>query len=166
MPAHGPPPRPFHLPHIELLLKSLRISRERLMSRSKIAVDTRLLRAMLQSLASQAPFDREFYLKANPDIAAAFASGQIPDLHQHFIESGYFEGRTGAMPEVDEAFYSDIYPDIGAAIASGTVASAAEHYARSGAAEGRLASEAMRAETERWASVLADETQARAASVQ
>lgn len=154
----------FHLPHIDLLLKSLRISRERLNSRSKVAVDTRMLRLLLESLAAQLPFDSAFYLKANPDVAKAFAAGQIPDLHRHFIESGYFEGRSAALSDVDDRFYSRTYPDVRAAIAAGAVNSAAEHYTMSGAAEGRLPSEAMRPEIERWASVMSDDTAPRAAA--
>jgi hypothetical protein len=162
MPADGTQPQPFYLPHIDQLLKSLRVSRERLSSRSKIAVDTRLLRVLLQTLAARLPFDSDFYLQANPDIAEAFKAGQIPDLHRHFVENGYLEGRAGAKPPVDEAFYAKAYPDIGLAISRGEISSAADHYATSGAAEGRVPSEAMRAEVERWAGVLSDDAAARA----
>ncbi len=162
MPDDATRSRQTFLPHIDQLLKSLRITRERLSSRSKIAVDTRLLRALLQSLAAQAPFDQEFYLKANPDIAAAFRAGQIPDLHVHYIENGYFEGRACALPLVDEVFYAKSYPDIGVAISRGEISSATEHYAQSGAAEGRIPSEAMRAEIDRWAAALADDQTGRA----
>lgn len=147
---------PVFLPHIEQLLAALRVSRERLNSRSKIAIDTRLLRTLLQSLAERLPFDPAFYLARNPDIAAAHAAGQIADLHRHFIESGFLEGRFGAPPEVDETFYAATYKDIGAAIARGEIPSAAEHYLRSGAAEGRLPSERLRPEVERWAAVLSE----------
>ena len=144
------------LPHIDLLLQSMRISRERLNSRSKVAIDTRLLRTLLQSLVRQLPFDPAFYLQQNPDIAAAYEAGKIPDLHRHFYESGFFEGRFGAPPPVDEDFYTANYQDIGTAIRRGDVASGAEHYMRSGAAEGRLPSEAMRPHVEQWTAVLSD----------
>jgi hypothetical protein len=144
------------LPHIDLLLQSMRISRERLNSRSKVAIDTRLLRALLQSLVRQLPFDPAFYLEQNADIAAAFKAGGITDLHGHFYESGFFEGRFGAPPPVDEKFYTANYLDIGTAISRGDIASGAEHYMRSGAAEGRLPSEAMRPLVEQWAAVLSD----------
>ena len=144
------------LPHIELLLQSLRISRERLASRSKVAVDTRVLRALLETLASQIPFDPQFYLDYNPDIALAHKAGQIKDLHKHFVESGFLEGRFGAMPPVDEAFYTSMYKDIAPAVRRGDIGSATEHYIRAGAAEGRVPSEALRPAVERWASVLAE----------
>ncbi len=145
-----------YMPHIELLLQSLRISRERLSSRSKVAIDTRVLRALLETLASQMPFDPYFYLDNNPDIAAAHKAGQIKDLHKHFVETGFLEGRFGARPPVDEAFYTATYKDIAPAVRRGDIASATEHYIRAGAAEGRVPSEAMRPMVERWASVLAD----------
>lgn len=144
------------LPHVELVLQALRITRERLASRSKVAIDTRLLRTLLQTLAAQLPFDADFYLAENDDIAIAHERGEIGDLHRHFIESGYFEGRFGAPPSVDEAFYAATYGDIGAAIRSGQLTSGTEHYMRSGAAEGRLPSESLRPQVERWASVLSD----------
>jgi hypothetical protein len=144
------------LPHIDLVLQSLRISRERLASRSKVAIDTRLLRALLQGLAAALPFDPSFYLAQNDDIRAAHAAGQIPDLHRHFIESGYLEGRFGTAPKVDEVFYAKAYKDIGPAIKRGDIASGRDHYIKSGAAEGRIPSEALRPLVERWAGVLGD----------
>ena len=144
------------LPHIDQLLLSLRITRERLNSRSKVAIDTRLLRTLIYCLAERLPFDPEFYLAENADVAAAFESGQITDLHRHFIESGFIEGRFGAAPVVDEPFYASTYNDIGAAIRRGEIASATEHYVNAGAAEGRIPSEAMRPDIERWAAVLSD----------
>jgi hypothetical protein len=155
-PAAIPGARPVFLPHIDQLLQALRISRERLNSRSKVAIDTRLLRILLHSLAGQLPFDPEFYLDSNADVAAAYESGSITDLHRHFIETGFIEGRFGAAPEVDEPFYAASYKDIGAAIRRGEVASARDHYVRAGAAEGRIPSEAMRQDIERWASVLSE----------
>jgi hypothetical protein len=151
LPAHPP-----FLPHIALLLQSMRIGQERLCSRSKVAIDTRLLRALLHSLAGQLPFDPDFYLAQNDDVAAAYETGAITDLRRHFIESGFIEGRFGAQPLVDEAFYANSYKDIGAAIRRGEIVSATEHYIQAGAAEGRIPCEAMRPEVQRWAAVLSD----------
>ena len=149
---------PEYLPHIDLLLRALRINRERLDSRSKIAVDARLMRALLQALAARAPFSDEFYLGAYPDIAAAHAAGDIPDLQRHYVESGFFEGRSGAPPVVDEAFYTSYYKDIGQAVSRGEVASGSEHYLRSGAAEGRVPNQRVKPEIDYWMSILRDDT--------
>ena len=145
-----------YLPHIEQLLQSLRVSRERLASRSKVAIDTRVLRALLSTLVAQMPFDPAFYLAENEDIRAAYEAGQITDLHQHYINTGYLEGRFGAAPPVDEAFYAATYKDIIPAIRRGDILSGSDHYVRSGAAEGRIPSEALLPQIERWAAALAD----------
>lgn len=146
-----------YLPHIDIFLRSLRINRERLSSKSKIAVDAKLLRHLLQSLAEAAPFSAEFYMRNNPDIAEAHASGQITDLRAHFVEQGYFEGRSGAGPAVNEDYYSAAYPDVAEAVKRGDVASGGEHYLRSGAAEGRIPNPQVKGEIEGWLAVLRDE---------
>lgn len=146
-----------YLPHIDLLLQALRINRERLNSRSKIAIDTKLLRALLQALAARMPFSEEFYLEKYADIAEAHSVGKVPDLRLHFIESGFFEGRFGAPPPVDEAFYTTTYRDVGQAVLRGDIPSGAEHYLRTGAAEGRLPAEAMRSAVDNWMSLLRED---------
>lgn len=146
-----------YVPHIELLLQALRINRERLNSKSKIAIDAKLLRTLLQALAEALPFSAEFYADTYPDIAEAQASGQITDLKRHFVELGFFEGRCGAPPPVDEAYYLSQYKDIEAAVQRGDVKSGAEHYLRSGAAEGRIPSAALKPVVDGWVSVLRDD---------
>jgi hypothetical protein len=143
-----------YVPHIDLLTHSMRITRERLNSRSKIAIDVRLLRLVLQALVSHLPFSEPFYRATYGDLDAAAAAGAIPDLHRHFVETGFFEGRMAAPPEVDEAFYVALYPDVAGAIERGEVGSGAEHYLRSGAAEGRIPTPAVKAEVDEWMSLL------------
>lgn len=145
------------VPHIDLLLQTLRINRDRLNSRSKIAIDTRLLRALLRSIAAAMPFSAEFYLATYPDIAEAHAAGDVADLHEHFIESGYFEGRLGAAPEVDEAFYLSTYKDVAQGAQKGEIMSGAEHYLRTGASEGRIPNARLRGTIDNWMALLRDE---------
>ena len=146
-----------YLPHIDLLLQALRINRDRLNSRSKIAIDAKLLKTVLQAMVANSPFSEEFYKETYPDLATAHASGAIPDLHQHYVDTGFFEGRFGAPPPLDEAFYTSTYRDVGQAVLRGDVASGLEHYMRSGAAEGRLPNPAIQPELESWMMVLRDE---------
>lgn len=143
-----------YVPHVDLLAQAMRINRDRLGSRSKIAIDAKLLRWILQNLVSHMPFSDQFYREAYADIGAAAAAGQIPDLHRHYVETGFFEGRIGAPSEVDEAFYLASYPDVATAIERGEVSSAAEHYIRSGAAEGRVPSADLRPEVDAWMGLL------------
>lgn len=143
-----------YLPHIDLLLRAMRIGRDRLFGSSKVAVNARLLRALIQCAVERAPFDGEFYRASYPDIEEAFAAGRIPDLHRHFVETGYLEGRCGAPPSFDEVFYALTYRDVARALKQGDIASGREHYIRSGAAEGRVPSPALTAEVALWSELL------------
>ena len=145
-----------YVPHIDLFLQALRINRERLDSRSKVAIDARLLKALLQTIVECAPFSEEFYLQNYPDIAKAHAAGELNDPKRHFVERGYFEGRVGAPGEVDEAYYRRRYPDVEQAVLRGELKSIADHFNQSGYAEGRSPSAALEPFVEKWLSVLHD----------
>ncbi len=132
----------------------MRIDRNRLNSRGKIAIDAPVLRRILQQAVAHLPFSAEYYAATYPDIAAASAAGQIPDLHRHFVETGYFEGRLGAPPPLDDSYYLATYPDVAAGVADGQVESPADHYRRSGAAEGRAPSPELAEEVARWMGLL------------
>jgi hypothetical protein len=149
--------RPTYLPHIDLLLRALRINRERLGSRAKIAIDARLLRGLIQAIVARDAFSEEFYLATYPDVAEAHAAGTIPDPHQHYVETGYFEGRMGSPPPLDEGFYTRLYRDVAQAVAKGDVKSGLEHYLRQGAAEGRIPCQQGQPEVNHWMALLSDD---------
>ncbi len=148
-----------YLPHIDLMLQAMRINRERLNSRSKIAIDAKLLRMLIQSVVAHLPFSADFYQRTYPDIAEAAAADNIPDLHRHYVETGFFEGRLGAPPPVDDVFYTSVYRDVAQAVERGDVGSAKEHYIRSGAAEGRLPSARLKPDVDTWMALLRINTQ-------
>ncbi|HEX3350253.1 MAG TPA: hypothetical protein VHS58_19360 [Acetobacteraceae bacterium] len=145
-----------YFPHVDLLLKALRIQRDRLGSASKLAVDARLLRMLIEAVVGTLPFSAEFYQETYPDIAAAVCNGEMSDPQRHYIEAGYFEGRLGAPPQVDERFYVAAYPDVADAIRRGEVRSGTEHYIRAGAAEGRVPNPSVRASIDTWMGLLGD----------
>ncbi|NKN34474.1 FG-GAP-like repeat-containing protein, partial [Marichromatium bheemlicum] len=74
-------------------------------------------------------FDADFYLAANPDVAAAVAAGIIATAEAHFLTWGAAEGRA---PNTgwDEAAYLAGNPDIAAAVATGQIASGIAHVLR------------------------------------
>lgn len=146
-----------YVPHIDLLLQALRVGRDRLNSRAKIAIDARLLRKLLMTLAASLRFDEAFYLSHYPDLAEAHAAGVIQDMRTHFIQVGFFEGRIASRPEVDEAYYTTTYPDVAQAILRGDVSSGTEHYMRAGIAEGRVPNPAVLELIQSWFAVLRDE---------
>ena len=150
-------PSASYVPHIDLLLRALRVSRERVQSKSKIAIDTEVLRSLLQLIVEGLPFSAQFYRDTYPDIAEAYAAGRIPDLKRHFVEQGFIEGRAGSPPRVDDDFYLKVYPDVVDAIAAGVVVDAADHYRRAGASEGRVPRPGLRAEVDHWNRLLRDD---------
>ena len=101
--------------------------------------------------------DKKQYLQNNPDVAEAHAKGDIADLRAHYVEHGYFEGRPGAAPPINEAYYTSTYRDVADAVTRGDVKSGTEHYLRSGAAEARIPAPELKPAIESWAAVLRDE---------
>jgi hypothetical protein len=53
-------------------------------------------------------FDEAFYLRNNPDIAAAVADGHFPSGRHHYENFGFGEGREPCR--VDKAWYCQAYP--------------------------------------------------------
>jgi len=72
--------------------------------------------------------DEEWYLRENPDVAAAIARGEIVSCLDHFCTHGYFEGRMPCVFDVDEPWYRQQYRDVATDIRRGVLASAREHY--------------------------------------
>jgi hypothetical protein len=138
------------LPNGRVLLSGMRLTSERLRSGTKAAVEVQILRAILTAAIARLPFDESFYLATYPDIREAHSGGRINNLHEHFIEDGYLEGRLGTNPAVDEDFYREIYPDVARALDSGKVASAFDHYIAAGCSEGRYANEAEMESIKPW----------------
>jgi len=54
---------------------------------------------VLGQFAKLIPFDQDWYLECYPDVAAAVASGEMDSAHAHFLEHGFFEGRSPGAPE-------------------------------------------------------------------
>jgi hypothetical protein len=127
----------YFLPNAKILLDAMMLTPERLLTGTRAAVPLPILRAILTTAASKLPFDKDYYLATYSDVATAYKAGRIKDLHSHFAETGYFEGRLGSKPNVDEAYYRKTYPDVATAINSGALKSGYEHYIKIGATEGR-----------------------------
>ena len=84
--------------------------------------------------------DEDWYLTQYPHLADALKAGQIKSARNHFIYSGYFEGRLPREPKFDEEWYLAQYPDVAEGIARGEIESARRHYLDHGYAEGRFCS--------------------------
>jgi hypothetical protein len=140
----------MYVPPFDSLLKAIRVTRDEFENSGSVVVPTELLRLLLQVTVANSDFNAKGYLKANPDVADACRDGSAEDTRIHYVGFGFFEGRGGATPEVDEAWYLRTYPDVADGVQSGKIASATEHFRVIGAAEGRSPSAAYSLVAEQW----------------
>ncbi len=101
----------------------------------KISYDN--FEAMVRKLLNAVDVDEDWYRRSYPDVDQAIREGVIKSAHEHFLASGYFEGRLPGEIEVDEEWYFTTYPDIASAAKAGEVGSAKQHFLTYGYAEGR-----------------------------
>lgn len=83
-------------------------------------------------------FDEYWYVSNNPDLIDAIPSGAFRSGWHHFVNVGYFEGRSPTQPLVDNEWYMEQYEDVASAILDGVFADARDHYVKLGRAEGRV----------------------------
>lgn len=105
---------------------------------AQATISRAVMLGLFRPLLTQVRFDAEFYRRMNPDLARAEATGIIKNLHEHYLEFGYFEDRLPCAVEVDAAFYTREYPDVAASILERTVKSPQWHFESFGFKEGRL----------------------------
>jgi hypothetical protein len=120
----------------------------------RVSVSLGLLKMLIRQSLKSTSFDEELYLSANQDVQLAYNQGKIEDVHSHWIEVGYFEGRRAFNQELDEEWYLDRYSDVGAAVANGSVKGAKEHYIENGEREWRIPNAAIEPELRAWRQAL------------
>src|SRR5687767_4530348 len=94
--------RATYFPSAALLLANLRVDKDRFGGPRKTLVSLALLRELVEVALAGLEFNQEWYLKQYPDVARAWRETKITDLHEHFVRSGYFEGRLPGPPAFDE----------------------------------------------------------------
>lgn len=57
-------------------------------------VSTETLRRLLVPYIEATPLDEPAYLVRHPDVAAAVGAGQFASARHHYVQTGYFEGRS------------------------------------------------------------------------
>jgi len=119
-----------------------------------VTISMALFHFLLQAALITADFDEERYLAANPEVRDHIVrTGKITP-NEHFVGYGYFEGRKGGLPKVDEAWYLNTYRDVAAVIPNHEIASATEHFELVGAAEGRAPSPEYLDVAQQWKKLL------------
>jgi hypothetical protein len=144
----------MYVPPLDALLQSVGKNRADFVEGREISLPVGLVKLLLQMALAYCDFNEGGYLAANPDIAAAKEAGELESARLHYIGFGYFEGRAGATPAVDEKWYLQTYPDVAEAIRAGLVASAEEHFRSAGAAEGRSPSARYEIAAKQWKKAL------------
>tara|TARA_B100000900_G_scaffold382173_1_gene369180 strand:- start:5723 stop:6193 length:471 start_codon:yes stop_codon:yes gene_type:complete len=78
-------------------------------------------------------FDPKFYFDSNNDLHEFYDESDHVGLKNHFISSGWEEGRFPFKVSVDKFFYIETYPDV-----KNYAGSSEEHFLAHGYKEGRL----------------------------
>jgi hypothetical protein len=140
------------VPQFDSLLRAIGITRDEFENSTAVVIPTGTTynKLLLQVTLANSDFNAKAYLKANPDVAEAIRNGSIEDARVHYVGFGFFEGRDGATPDVDEAWYLRTCTDVAGGVRSGQIASAAEHFRVVGASEGRSPSAAYSITAEQW----------------
>ncbi len=144
----------MYVPPYDAVLNSIGTSREDIEGAEEVTIPVQLFRFLMQIAVAHSDFNEAGYLASNPDVADAVKSGAVDSARLHYVGFGYFEGRTGATPEVDERWYLKAYPDVGSAVRAGQISSAAEHFTVVGAVEGRSPSIRYAQDAEQWKKAL------------
>jgi hypothetical protein len=141
------------VPAYSAIMKHAGIDAKAASSTDEVAVSRQLLEFLLRCVLDRMEFDEQQYQKCNPDVAAAIKQKKMHSGREHFIKTGYFEGRSGGV-RVDEAWYLARNPDVAAAKKAGKFDSAAAQYRLSGAGEWRVPNQQSEDSIRMWKSVL------------
>ena len=137
-------------PSFAQLSSLLKVKVETLDSKRKVAVAGDVLKELISRALLTVAFDEKWYLSNYPDLRQAWENGDIKDLREHFVTTGYFEGRSPNAPSFDEKWYLKAYPDIREAVAKGKIDSAEEHYRQNGQMEWRAPNADLEKEVLNW----------------
>jgi hypothetical protein len=140
----------MYVPHYDAILHAIGTSRDKVNGSADIKIPLSLFKFLLQIALTHGEFNAAAYLAANRDIQDAVKKGQVSDPKVHYVGFGFFEGRRGATPAVDESWYRRSYADIAAAIRKGDIASGGEHFTMIGAEEFRAPTAAYLEDANEW----------------
>jgi len=140
----------MYVPHYDAILHAIGTSREKMADKTEVTIPVSLFKFLLKIALTNGEFNLAGYLAANRDIQDAAKKGQVPDPKVHYANFGFFEGRRGATPEVDENWYRRNYSDIANAVRKGDIASGGEHFNTIGAEEFRAPAAEYLADTTAW----------------
>jgi hypothetical protein len=143
-----------YFPSKDRLLSALNAKRSDLEESKKAVVSLKLIRQLVEMALLSVPFDEQWYLAQNPDVAGAWRAGLISDLRVHYATAGYWEGRSPVPKSFDAIWYERTYNDVAAALHQGALSSAFDHYRTVGESEGRVPKAAAVKDVALWKQIL------------
>lgn len=139
-----------YFPSVDLLTKALKISVNDFNSKKKALVGISFLRQLIEAALESVEFDEKWYLAQYEDVREAHRTGAIKDPREHFITTGYFEGRRPSANSFDGIWYVNENKDVAEALRMGRLDSPFTHYQRVGEGEGRAPSEGTANQVAKW----------------
>jgi hypothetical protein len=140
----------MYIPPFDSLLNALGLTKADLEDEGSVRIPGRAFKLLVKAVLASEHFDEDLYLRDNPDVLRAVRANEIESGFHHFVKFGYFEGRKGGLPAVDERWYANEYPDISSGLKQGKIESATSHFHSAGAAEGRSPSAEFEDDAEQW----------------
>jgi hypothetical protein len=116
----------------------------------RVVMTRQIFRLLMEAALANIPFDEKYYLSTHADVARSVQQGKCPGGRQHYVASGYYEGRDIGRAGFDEAWYLERYPDVKKAVIGGQSFSGWEHYNGPGSKEWRAPSKAAEPDLLRW----------------
>lgn len=144
-----------YFPTVSQISKALKVQNGVIAGEKKTLVSLEMLRVLIQLALDGMDFDEKLYLEENPDLATAWKKKEITNLKEHFISTGYFEGRRIPGIKFDERWYLKKYKDVEVALKNGSIKNPRHHYETVGEKEGRAPNSDAVAEMEIWAKLFA-----------
>src|SRR3712207_4488180 len=95
----------MYVPSFDSVLRAIGTDRARLNDAREVVVPVELFKFLLQTALVASDCNETGYLTETPDVAGAVRTGTVDSARLHCIGYGYFEGRKGGMPQVDERWY-------------------------------------------------------------
>jgi hypothetical protein len=143
-----------YVPPFQMFQKALGIGAQDLMPEKKVVITSELFKLLLGMIVSRGFFDERWYLETYPDVHSAIERGRTSSALEHYLNAGYYEGRSPGPCFVDRAWYEQYYQDVGGGLENGTIIDSAEHFHQNGYFEGRVPTADQLADAEKWHDLL------------
>lgn len=116
----------------------------------QVIISKTLFRFLMSEYLKSFPFDEKSYLEINPDVDAAVHRGELKNGREHFLYTGFFEGREAGSIEFDEKWYLKNNPDVMASVRRGDWTTGKEHWLAVGRVELRAPCQTMVSLYDTW----------------